>query len=1193
MREETIGLHTASLTKASALDPQCHVAWWELRAQKLVRGSLPVEAAVDTVRALLSDPCAPLQTSLANTGATESESSPLQSTGLQSVVLSDQKGRLAMGGRLTSGKRRPDNSKAMTTPLTGDRFVFSPAIGFAVRQAHIPCADPSPIQGVGPVSGEPGARGLSMERKQQVSPGSISIKGKSPEKPLIAQQVTSRPEPPSRVPTAGNWTNVYGTAYQRVNALAKPVPTDMGLVQAVTDYELGGKRGAAAATKAASRAQAATPGRTAIDRLEVDELWQQPLLVGTELGKVGVPFEGCAAELLNLTARGATMVRQPTFIYKKGTIIATTRAVVTLPTEELRSEEAQLRAGAADIGRSIQLPGLAGWFQAWLWFVAANRLGKAPKIHKRFPRIQNSTPERGLRDALWRTKEGQRRWLRVADKNNDFWLRLLVQYGLCVYGWRIPSNLDVQPPEVWPLGPMTAEVLKIVLAQWEEMIGLGVAYWLDPPLVPGLWDRLCKEGKGAIRRHCVRLHEAEAVTNGVQAQYGRRYQNCAAIPKRGDKPDDPMNRMLRIICACIGRWGNDDELWVHQVFSHGGFRECVKIVLPGCFLSDSDLTKFFWQINVSELTRNAQVFWIGGRRVVLTGAAMGLHLTPYVAQRVLMTILAEVRALVPYGRITGCIDDVYMSADTIYDSMGLTAGFMQVCGHLGAQVSVKKTHLQGRFIIKMLQNVVNARSMRCYTPQPIVGSIRTLCDEFIEAMMLQRPYPLRTLASLVGTVQATVDTAWMVVMSMQGIRNLLSRSIQAAWDQELGRPDWDSAIIIAHSEWFARSDVVRLREMVAWSGRSLLPVLPDHLLASDAGPRAKGAVWLTGPMPAITVSPHADEASIVTLRQLFLRYEQAFSQNQKETDGIGASAVTFCRAQKWTNKTVAIFTDNRTAWRYFMKGGPVLSLTAAAARFQQIIWDEAHVRIVVYWAAGLDLWIADEWSRTHESRPQWRLSPVALQVIEHKMKVTHTVDVCTDEKRRVCKKYIGPCPQFTMHEDMVAVNVMNSNMEKLMQGERPWCMPPGRKTEAIVDHFLRHGIEDLTLVTKGSPQRLVCLMKLINLSVGLPIVVPFSDALWQLVWSPLEVPVLRRNLILVVWHLSANRSRQEAFRSTLGESFWDPTSTHSVVQAMTLDSTSLLITSAHAKDVLKAELEASSLLRSIRSKIAYSLRRKE
>ena len=1183
MEEETHGLSPAVLTKAAALDPQCQVAWWELAAQKLVKGSLVVGAEAGTVRALMSDPCAPLKRSLTNADATEDkETYPLEPLGIQRVVLTDHKVARTVGGRRTSGQRRPDNSTAPPT-ATGDRLTFSPTIGTAVRPAHKLCSEPSPFQDDVTVPGVHGERGLAMERRKAATTGVI--------KRTLVQQITLPAESSTRVPTEENWSNVYGNAHQKVNALAKPVATDMGLVQASMDYDLGREDGAKAAAKAALRPQGETPGKTAIERLSVDELWEQPLLVGKELGKVGVPFEGCAAELLNLTARGASMVVQPSFVYQQGTIIATTRAVITLPTQELRAEEAQLRAGAADIGRSLRLPGIAGWFQAWLWFAAANGEGKAPKISRRFPRILNSDSDRGLRDALWRTEEGQRRWLRVAHGNSDVWLRLLVLHGLCVYGWRRPQRLEVQPPDVWPLGPLSREVLQIVTTEWNEMVRLGVAYWLDPPLVPGLWDRLCREGKASVRRHCVRLHKAEAATQGEKAQYGRRYQNCAAIPKRGDNPDDPTNRMLRIICACIGRWGNDDDLWVHQVFSHGGFRECVKIVSPGCYLSDSDLTKFFWQINVSELTRQAQVFWIGGRRAVLTGAAMGLHLTPYVAQRILLTILAEVRRRAPYGRITGCIDDVYMAADTIYDSMGLTAGFTQVCGHLGAQISVKKTHLQGRFIIKMLQNVVNARSMRCYTPQPIVRATKKLCDDFIFAQMHQRPYALRTLASLVGTVQSTVDTAWMVTMSMQGIRNLLARSIQAAWDQERSRPDWDAAIIIAKSEWFAKSDAVRLREMSSWSGRSLLPVMPDHLLASDAGPRAKGAVWLTGPVPAIRVSPHEDEASVVSLRQLFLQYEQAFSQNRKETDGIGAAAVTFCRAQRWSNKTVGIFTDNRTAWRYFMKGGPVLSLTAAAVRFQQLLWDEAHVKLVVYWAAGLDLWIADEWSRTHESTPQWRLAPAALQAIEKKMGVTHTVDVCADERRRVCRKYIGPCPQFTLHRDMLAVNVLNTDMGRLMQGERAWCMPPGRLTVKIVKHFTRHEIQEYTLVTKGSPKELVCLMTLIEMSVELPIIIPFSAGLWQLAWSPQERPQIRRNQILVVWRLSACRLQRHEFQKRHGRSFWDRTQTDLVEQSMMLGSTSSLITTASVKSMQKVAQAVSSLRQLIRSRVAFSVQR--
>jgi hypothetical protein len=73
-----------------------------------------VGATVGAVRALNPDPCGPLQSSLANAGATEMESYPLEPIGLQRVVSADNKGHTRSGWALNLREEASRNLDCIT-----------------------------------------------------------------------------------------------------------------------------------------------------------------------------------------------------------------------------------------------------------------------------------------------------------------------------------------------------------------------------------------------------------------------------------------------------------------------------------------------------------------------------------------------------------------------------------------------------------------------------------------------------------------------------------------------------------------------------------------------------------------------------------------------------------------------------------------------------------------------------------------------------------------------------------------------------------------------------------------------------------------------------------------------------------------------------------------------------------------------
>ena len=858
--------------------------------------------------------------------------------------------------------------------------------------------------------------------------------------------------------------------------------------------------------------------------------------VGVALGSHEIAYAGSVESLMQNLEEGATYQAPTPFVAQAGALVATNRGSIILPTPELRKQERCLRAGMADIrSRLPHQSTTATMFYAWVLYavdkVAARsqHLSRLTALRIGFRSWQQGqhtrqtppkstlakavfalpTQQNDLRQTLWLSPKKKVRWLRLARRLNNPWLYRLIMYGADVYGWaKNPTLPPIQPPEAWPTGPLDEVKLCFAEDTMEELVQMGAAEWLDDPLTEAEWNRL-KYDKKALLAHMKQIEFSDPTRTRW-----RLFQAAHAIPK---KEDCPLLRVFRVILDYSGLFGNDIPSWVRATYSHKGLRDILRIIRPGCFLAGIDLRKWFHQFPVSERTVQAQYMWLRGRRLRLTRLAMGLQISPLISQNVINVIMAEVRLRHPTAALSALIDDVYLSDSSWWEALLASKALIDVCNYYGVLISTSKSHPIPHHLFKVLRSIVNTFTMQIYTSAATQKSIRDQASKLLYQLQHKKPFGPRQLASLLGVIQSTADSAMLQVMSTTGLRDLQTRCLR------LAHQNWDRLFTADKTEEFpAIHDLTRCLQIACWNGRPLLSLVPDQVIASDGSPTAAGAVLLTGGEGAAGTNPEVSLVSKIGLRLLFSRWESAnLSQNAREITSAALAIVTFVKAKKWTYQVIALITDSMTCRRYLQKGGGTFNLAMMARRLHDWLWHTTRCRLLVLWSHGKQLYLADSWSRPHGDQTIWAMSPDAVRLLQNHHRTTFTLDAQASNASRICQKFIGDHPSPAIGDDQVGTNMLSPglHMDSLLQ-QSVWIMPQRRHLGKILVRLQQAQAPEVYLAVMNPTTNLPELSEILRFLVRPPSVTGSYDGLFCPLWSPEHARLVHRAGILVVFPLS-------------------------------------------------------------------------
>jgi len=694
--------------------------------------------------------------------------------------------------------------------------------------------------------------------------------------------------------------------------------------------------------------------------------------------------------------------------------------------------------------------------------------------------------------------------------------------------------------KTWPIGPRKRDELEATAKEVQALVDLDAAEWLDPPLKPGEWERLLAD-PGAMRRHMQRLHDGDT---GEDLEW-RVYTQMCVIRKHGTDA-------WRVIQNFAVEWANGNPDTITDSLAHQGFRTICEIVFPGAFLTSVDWYKMFYQIPTSRRTRMGSMAWVGGRRVLLRGAAMGISVIPSASQRISNVVCDLVVERCPWARAAACIDDLYQSAPSFIEGLQTIQVLYDVCTRLRIALKPAKCDHWPHTTKPVLRNTVNTATARCYTHSDTVRKIRTQCSAFIDRVNEQKAVTQREIASLIGVANSCADTSWQMFFSCAGLRDLLKRMIRQG---AAGGREWDAAFRLdMEAEWAALADAERLRTVANWGGRSMLPFIAEEFVVADGGPMAGGALALSVEgKAAILSNANSTDASTIAMRALTSAALQAiWSQNRNEMEASTNAVFTFARTHLWYDKVVAVIVDSRTVRAYLSKGGPKFDLAHAAARFHQRMLEMFNVHVVCIWSSGKSLFLADEWSRTKVNRPRWMEAATARRIVDAEWGV-HTLDCFGSVINRWCARYISCYPETCA--ELMGVDFFSMNLTDVLRGERAIGRPPARRVMETLQALQRAEAESFTLITRGWPSATVMTV-IITMLTTWPVFVPYCDGLYETCWEPTLKEKERETWsepkgTLCAWPLSGRPCMTKAFQNENKTRNWAAMPTEKVEQLTT------------------------------------------
>ena len=411
--------------------------------------------------------------------------------------------------------------------------------------------------------------------------------------------------------------------------------------------------------------------------------------------------------------------------------------------------------------------------------------------------------------------------------------------------------------------------------------------------------------------------------------------------------------------------------------------------------------------------------------------------------------------------------------------------------------------------------VLDSRRMQVRMPRNKVDDLR----KQITSLLAMSPPTVRDVARVLGKMNSVAPAIF------QG--RLHTRAVLADKIAALKAPQGHSESECSLSP-SARADLqLWLDSLEAWNGKSIIPRSPDTVLTTDASDLRWSALLGTGPQTLVT-------------NGVWTFAERCLSINQRELLAIEFGLLSF-RQQLRDRKAqvILIRSDNTTAIAYLNHMGGTRSRECSLIAERMWVWALANDVILQAEYISTDENPADAPSREEISRHEWMLNPFLFQQLEAWCG-PHHVDLFASRPNAQLQRYFSWKPDPTAEAVDALLQPWAGGGGIVGFANPPWILIPRILQKVAREQATITLIAPLWPTQAWYPMLLsmlidapVLLPQQGNQPVFLPPLVSQSD---QMASSSAATPDPQWRV--AAWRVSGDRTRQQAFQTTLPISPW-------------------------------------------------------
>lgn len=401
----------------------------------------------------------------------------------------------------------------------------------------------------------------------------------------------------------------------------------------------------------------------------------------------------------------------------------------------------------------------------------------------------------------------------------------------------------------------------------------------------------------------------------------------------------------------------------YQHFKMEGLHTIRDLLSRDDWLTSIDLSDAYAHLSIHPQSRQYLRFVWNGLHYQFDALPFGLGPAPRIFTKLLRPVLARIRAR--GVRVVAYLDDLCIltrgsrersvrHTQIVVDEL-VRAGFL--CHPTKSEVTPSRTR-------EFLGLTIDSHRLLLRVPPEKVKATTRAIRQTIAASQ-SGSLTIRGLAGLIGKLQAlgpAVSPARFRSRSLLHLKNEALAGSRVRWDH----PVVLDAPALAELSWW-------LTEFQQWNGKSILPLLPQCVLTTDASSYGWGG-WLGNK----------------SARGFWSRPESRRSSNARELTAVVFSVFAF--APMLAGRVVHVRTDNITTRAYINHQGGRSRFLTELYRPLQLWLERTNTVLVASHLAGKLNKRADALSRWKRDRSDWRLNPRVFRRVD-RMWGRHTVDL--------------------------------------------------------------------------------------------------------------------------------------------------------------------------------------------------------
>ncbi|HJS83402.1 MAG TPA: DNA N-6-adenine-methyltransferase, partial [Nitrososphaera sp.] len=304
-------------------------------------------------------------------------------------------------------------------------------------------------------------------------------------------------------------------------------------------------------------------------------------------------------------------------------------------------------------------------------------------------------------------------------------------------------------------------------------------------------------------------------------------------------------------------------------------------------------------------------------------------------------------------RLVIYMDDLLILSPTMEQAQRDRDTVLKILKNFGLTISTKKSVLSPAQIMQYLGVLIDSVKMQFRVPEERIVKILSLVKRIRTTFTKKTKIPLRTLQSLVGTLQAVADCILPTRLHLNELMLLIRKGAEG--------PVFMTELADQELMWWED-------HCIHWNGRQIHPPLPDHYFDTDASGSGWGAWYIPNPtekpMPAAGL------------------FDKELTSNVRELSAILLALQSFATKAKWENCTLRVRTDNKVAMSYVNRmGGREPHLSRIVEEIHSFCLSR-NVLLTADYIPGRENVIADHLSRLESDWTESRLNPDIFQLIQ-------------------------------------------------------------------------------------------------------------------------------------------------------------------------------------------------------------------